>query len=172
MKKLLALIGVFALGVVVGVAVGARFGLWEFKLGEAQYKASILATEIQALRAGKVEPIISGMEITLNSELAMHGRYMESPFWWLWPELKSEDEKAIRRAVAYRQAHPFPGVDHTKAENWAPGVDMNSEIVKAVIEGQRIEEHYLRKVLEHYGGMAHNNSLQPTPKSGAAERER
>lgn len=172
MKKLLAFVGVFALGIAVGLPIGARFGLWEFKLAEAQYKASILASQIQALRAGKVQPIISGMEITLNSELAMHGRYMESSFWWLWPELQSEDETSIRRAVAYRNANPYRGVDHTKAENWAPGVDMNSGLAKAVIEGQRIEEHYLRKVLDHYGGMAHNSSLQPTPKSGAAERGR
>lgn len=172
MKKLLAFVGVFALGIAIGAAVGARLGLWEFKLAEAQHRAAILASQIQALKAGKVEPIISGMEIILDSELAMHGRYMESSFQWLWPELRSEDDELIRRAVAYRLANPRRSVDHTKADNWAPGVDMNSELVKAVIEGQRIEEHYLRKVLEHYRGMAHNSSLQPTPKSGAAERGR
>ncbi|HYQ94660.1 MAG TPA: hypothetical protein VEP70_07515 [Burkholderiales bacterium] len=172
MKKALAFLAVFLLGVAVGFPIGARVGLWEFMLGEAQYKASILSTQIKSIKAGKTEPIVVGMEISLNAELAKHGQHMESHFSWLWPGLKSGDDKPIRRAVAYRLANPYEGPDHTKPEAWNPGIDMDSDFVKQVIEGQRTEERYLRKVLEHYGGMAPNSSLQPTPRVGAAERGR
>jgi hypothetical protein len=151
MKRALALIAVFVLGLIIGFPIGARVGLWQFMLADAQYKASILSTEIKSLRAGKPEPIIVGMEISLNAELSKHGQYMESHFSWLWPELKSEDDKPIRRAVAYRLANPYQGPDHTKPESWNPDVDMNSEFVKEVIEGQKIQKHYIRKVLDHYG---------------------
>ena len=123
-------------------------------------------------KAGKTEPIIVGMEISLNGELSKHGQYMESHFSWLWPELKSKDDQPIRRAVAYRLANPYTGPDLSKAESWKPGIDMQDDFVKQVIEGQKIEGHYLDKVLKYYGDMAHNSSLQPTPKAGAAERER
>jgi hypothetical protein len=172
MKKALAFLVVFIVGVALGFPIGARVGLWEFMLADAQYKASILSTQINSLKAGNPEPIIGGMEISLNGELAKHGQYMESNLWWLWPELKPKDDQPIRRAVAYRLSNPYQGPDHTRPENWNPGVDMDSEFVQQVIQGQRTEEHYLRKVLQHYGGMAHNTSLQPTPKPGAAERGR
>jgi hypothetical protein len=172
MKRLLIVLAVFLGGIAVGIPIGARVGLWEFMLADAQYKASILSTELGSIKAGKTEPVVLEMEISLNGELAKHGQYMESHLSWLWPELKAKDDKAIRRAVAYRLANPYQGPDHTKPENWNPGIDMESEFVRQVIEGQRIQEHYLHKVLEHYGDMTHNNSLQPTPKTGAAERGR
>jgi hypothetical protein len=172
MKKTLAFVAVSLLGLAVGFVVGAKVGVWEFLLADAQYKASILSTQLTSIKAGKTEPIIVGLEISLNGELARHGQYMESHFSWLWPELKSKDDLPIRRAVAYRLANPYQVVDHTKPENWNPGVDMQSDFVKDVIEGQRIQERYIHKVLEHYRGMAHNSSVQPTPKAGAADRGR
>ena len=172
MKKLALVVIVFVIGGAVGFVAGARVGVWEFMLANAQYQASILATQIKSIKAGKTEPIIAGMEISLNGELSKHGQYMESYFRWLWPELKSKDDQPIRRAVAYRLANPYPGPDLSKPEHWNPGIDMQDEFVKGVVERQRIEERYLDRVLKHYGDMAPNNSLQPTPKAGAAERER
>ncbi len=171
MKKLTVILSVLVVGVAIGFIAGARIGVWEFTLANAQYQASILATQIRSIKAGKTEPIIVGMEISLNGELSKHGQYMESHFSWLWPELKSKEDQPIRRAVAYRLANPYTGPDLSKAENWNPGIDMQDDFVKQVIEGQKIEGHYLDKVLKYYGDMAHNSSLQPTPKAGAAERE-
>jgi hypothetical protein len=172
MKKLAIVLIVFVVGLAVGFTVGARVGLWEFMLANAQYQASILATQIKSIKAGKTEPIVVGMEISLNGEISKHGQYMESYLWWLWPELKSKDDQPIRRAVAYRLANPYTGPDLSKPGNWNPGMDMQNEFVLGVIEGQKIEEHYLDKVLKHYGPTAHNSAQQPTPKAGAAERER
>jgi len=172
MKKLAIVLIVFVVGLAVGFTVGARVGLWEFMLANAQYQASILATQIKSIKAGKTEPIVVGMEISLNGEISKHGQYMESYFWWLWPELKSKDDQPIRRAVAYRLANPYTGPDLSKPENWKPGMDMQNEFVLGVIEGQKKQEHYLDKVLKHYGPVAHNSAQQPTPKAGAAESER
>ncbi len=164
MKKILVFVAAFVLGVAIGFPFGARVGAWQYLLADSQYKASILSTEIRALKSGRIEPIIAGKEISLNHELALHGQYMESRLSWLWPNLKSVDDSPIRRAVAYRLENPFSGPDHTKAENWNPGIDMNSDFVTRVIEGQRQEEHYMRKVLDHYGEKGRNTGLQ-TPKA-------
>src|SRR5690349_9712592 len=165
MKKALAFVIVFVLGMAVGFPIGARVGMWQFMLGDSQYKASILTAQITALKSGRLEPVITGMEIVLNSEIAMHGRYMESHFSWLWPELKSANDEPIRRAVAYRLANPYVGSDFTKPENWNPDVDMNSEFVRGVIDGQRIEEYYVRKVLDYYGDKARNDMPGSRPNS-------
>jgi hypothetical protein len=161
MKKSLTLLLVFLVGIVVGFPIGARIGGgWEFALAQGQYKASILSMQIAAIKAGKRDPVAL-MESSLNDELVKHGQYMESYLSWLWP---AEDDHAIRRAVAYRLANPYPyrqGSDYIK-----PGIDMQSAFVQREIEGQRIAENYLRKVLEHYGDMTPNRSLQTTPKAG------
>ena len=172
MKKLIIFLVVFLVGISAAFVAGTRVGVSEFLYADAQYKASILATQLKALRAGKTEPVIVGMEISLNGELANHGRYMETHLAWLWPELRPKDDQAIRNAVAYRMTNPYEGPDLSKPENWNPGIDMESPFVKDTIEGQRILQHYLQKVLKLYGGMAHNSSLQPTPQTGAADRGR
>jgi hypothetical protein len=171
MKKAFLFLAVFALGLAVGFPIGARIGAWQFLLADAQYKASILTTEIRSLKAGHIEPIIGGMEISLNRELAMHGEYIESSLSWLWPDLKSQDDSAIRRAVDYRLKNPFSRPDLAKPENWNPGVDMNSRFVSRVIEGQREQERYLRKVLDYYGDAARNSS-RPTSKAETVGRDR
>jgi hypothetical protein len=137
-------------------------------LADAKYKASILTTEIKAIKAGKTEPVVTGMEISLNAELAKHGQYMESYLWWLWPELRSGDDDSIRRAVSYRLANPFEGPDLAKPENWKPGINMQDSFVREVVEGQRNQREYMNKVLQRYGDMPHNSTVErDARKSGA-----
>jgi len=126
MKKTFIVFLAFAVGLAFGFPVGTRVGVSEYMLADAQHKASILSAQIEAIKAGKVEPILTGMETSLNAELAMHGQYMDSHLSWLWPELIPKDDSAIRRAVAYRLANPYQG---TESET---------------------QQRYLRKVLEHY----------------------
>lgn len=157
LPKAVLLIGVFMAGMVVGVPLGARIGLWEFALADAQHKAARLSYDLAAIKAGRTENLISGMEISLNSELSLHGQYMESRLWWLWPELQSDDDSHIRTAVAYRLANPYEGPDLAKPENWKPGLDMDGRFVREVVEGQRIQREYMHKVLQHYGDMSHGD---------------
>src|SRR5215831_13782517 len=157
MKKAFIVFLAFAVGLAFGFTVGTRVGVSEFMLADAQYKASILSAQLKAIKAGKVEPVLTAMEVSLNAELAMHGEYMESHLSWLWPELRSKDEGAIRRAVAYRLANPYQIPDLAIPENWKPGVDMESEFVQQIIENKRTQERYLRKVLEHYADLSTNS---------------
>jgi len=166
-RQVILIAVVFAAGVAVGAPIGARVGLWQFMLADAQYKASILSTEIKAIKAGRTEPVVTGMEISLNAELAKHGQYMESYFWWLWPELRSSDDAPIRTAVAYRLAYPYEGPDLAKPENWNPGIDMQDRFVREVVEGQRIQREYMHKVLQRYSDMPHNSTVRDARKSGA-----
>lgn len=164
MKKTVLVAALFLAGLAIGFGMGARVGTYQHGLADAQYKASILAFQLQALKAGKPEPALAGMEISLSGEIANHGRYMDSHLKWLWPEMMSEDDQPIRRAVAYRLANPYELPDHTKPENWRPGVDMESAFVKKIIEGQKEMNTYLEKVLKHHG--SHRSGLQkPAPGS-------
>src|SRR5215467_9231958 len=116
MKKVFIVFLAFTVGLAFGFPAGTRVGVSEFMLADAQYKASILSAQIKAIKSGKVEPVLAAMEISLNAELAMHGQYMDSHLSWLWPELRSKDDAAIRRAVAYRLANPYQGPDQRTQE--------------------------------------------------------
>ena len=157
------LIGVLVIVFVTGFLTGARVGMYQFLLADAQYKASILSAEIKRLKAGKVASIVEAMEINLDSELANHGRYMESHFTWLFPELIPKDDQAIRRAVAYRLSNPVAGPDLSKPESWNPGINMDDQFVRETIEGQMVLKRYLQKTLDAYGNDSHNPPLQGTP---------
>jgi hypothetical protein len=168
LKKVIVIAAVFATGLAVGVPIGARVGLWEFVLADAQYKASLLASDIKSIKAGDSERAVTAMEISLNAELAKHGQYLESHLWWLWPELRSGDDRPIRTAVSYRLASPYVGPDLEKPENWKSGIDMQHPFVREVVEGQRIQREYMRKVLQRYGEMPHNSTVdRDARKSGA-----
>jgi hypothetical protein len=39
---------------------------------------------------------------------------MDSRLAWLWPDLKSDDDAAIRDGVTYRLAHPYEGDEEMK----------------------------------------------------------
>jgi len=145
MKKLLLATAVFVLGAVVGVAAGVRMGVWEFVIADAQYKASILVSEIQQIKRGRAQSLVGVKEVELNGELARHGQYLESRLWWLLPELRSKDEAAIRRAVAYRLANPYQMPEIPRRDD---------DFSRQVAEGLQRQDEYLRKVLEHYRGVA------------------
>lgn len=140
MKRQLAFVAVFVLGVGMGVAVGARVGTWEFLLADAQYKASILVSEIQTIKRGRAESLLLTKELELDSELARHGEYLESRLWWILPELRTDDDASIRRAVAYRLANPYQ----------APVFPGDDEFSRQVAEGQRRINASVGKVLDRY----------------------
>lgn len=106
---------VFAIGVAAAFVAGARVGVNEFLYADAQYKAAILAWQLHHLRAGKTEGVIERMENSLDDELARHGLYLESHLRWLWPDMKDDDDNAIRDGVAYRLAHPHDADSETTA---------------------------------------------------------
>ena len=162
-KAIGLLVGVLVIVFAAGFLLGTRVGVHQFLISDAQYKASILSTEIKALKAGKLEPIIESMEINLDSELANHGRYMESNLSWLFPELIPKDDQAIRRAVAYRLENPYTGTDFSRSESWNPGIKMDDQFVRDIIEGQKLQKKFLRKTIEAYADKPHNPSLQGTP---------
>ena len=146
-----------------GFLLGTRVGVHQFLIADAQYKASILSTEVKLVKAGKLEPIIKSMEINLDSELANHGRYMESHLTWLFPELIPRDDQAIRRAVAYRLENPFTAIDFYKPESWNPEIKMDDQFVRDAIEIQKLQKRYLQRTIEAYGDKPHNPALQGTP---------
>lgn len=114
MKKAIIIAVVFALGLAGAFVLGARVGGNELLYADAQYKTAILAWQLHNLRSGKADAVIARMEASLDAELARHGKYLESRFAWLWPDLRADDESAIRDGVSYRLAHPHEADDSVK----------------------------------------------------------
>ena len=144
----------YIFGLVIVFFAGLKLGFYlapiEYLYRDAQYKSSILAFEIRALKSGKIDTIIESKEISLDGELANHGSYLKSNLSWLLPTIEGEDNKAISHAVKYRTENPYTGPDHSKPETWKPGVDMNNAFVKDVIRGQKEIEELKKMVLEKY----------------------
>jgi len=130
---------------------GARVGVEEFQLADAKYRASIRAFEIERLQRQDVETIESSMQIDLNFQLANHGRYLQSHWNWLWPELESATDSEIRRAVQFRIAHPFEEPDMSSPASWKAGASMTDPFILNVIEGQRENKALVASVLARYG---------------------
>lgn len=135
---------------VAGFYSGARVGAHEFLLANSQYEASVLAYQLQALRAGNVETIIETKEIELDGKLAQHGRFLEGYFRWLWSSYFPSDTRSIRSAVRYRVDKPFDGPDFTNPDSWNPGIKMDEPFVQETIEGQEMLNHYKEKVINLY----------------------
>ena len=163
-RKVIALaVGILLFVFLAAFLLGTRVGVSQFLLSDARYRASILSGELKLIKAGKVHVIADAKEIELDGELANHGRYMESHFAWLFPELIPKDDQAIRRAVAYRLENPYEPVDFSDPKSLKPGVNMEDKFVRDLIEGQRLQKQYAQKTIDAYGDKSHNPALQGTP---------
>ena len=114
MKKAIVIAVVLVLGLAGAFVLGARVGGNELLYADAQYKTAILAWQLHNLRSGKADAVIARMEASLDAELARHGKHLESRLAWLWPDLRADDESAIRDGVSYRLAHPREADDSVK----------------------------------------------------------
>src|SRR5690242_18867690 len=89
-RGLLIWIGVsagLALSFAVGVRVGVVVGLEQFVNMDASAKASVLTSELRALRAGNVEKIIEMEEIEVDGNVVHAIEFQRSGLPWLfWPE--------------------------------------------------------------------------------------
>jgi hypothetical protein len=106
----LAVITAFSVGVYAGIILGVD----QFQKRDSSAKASVLTTELRALRAGDVEKIIRIKEIELDGSVVSALAFQESGMPWLfWPYAHSLDhEYSLKRVAQYRRQHPpvVPGL--------------------------------------------------------------
>lgn len=100
----LALIAAFGAGLYAGVILGVD----QFHKRDSSAKASVLTTELRALRAGDVEKIIRLKEIELDGSVVSALAFQEAGMPWLfWPYAHSLDhDYSLRRVAKYRKEHP------------------------------------------------------------------
>lgn len=67
MKNAILLSVTLLIGLSIGFVVGARVGTYEYLLADGQYKVSVLAHQLRALKAGKLDFVITDMEISSNA---------------------------------------------------------------------------------------------------------
>ena len=92
----------------VGLYAGVIFGADQFQKRDSSAKASVLTTELRALRAGDVEKIIRIKEIELDGSVVNALAFEESGMPWLfWPYARSLDnDYSLKRVAQYRREHP------------------------------------------------------------------
>jgi hypothetical protein len=100
----LALILAFGGGLYVGVIVG----LDQFHKLESSAKASVLTSELRALRAGDIEKIIQMKEVEVDGSVVSALAFQESGMPWLfWPYMHSWDHtQSLKRVAQYRKQYP------------------------------------------------------------------
>ena len=141
-KSLAALLAVVASG--ASFLLGARVGVTAFSQADAQYRASIAAGQLRLIEAQHLDELKQMKELELNARLADHGRYLESHFKWLWPDLASQDDEAITSAARYRATHPFEEPDLSK------GADLSDPFIQGVVAGQKENRVLIEKVVSSY----------------------
>ncbi len=159
MKTHAAYLILLALSAGAAFTLGTRVGVGQFQLADAQYQASVAAYELRWLAAGNTEPLRTAREIHLNAGLAAHGRYLESRMKWLWPGLRSDDERAIRNAVNYSLANHYE--EHYLSVGWSED-DEHAEFRRQLAAQQRESQQYMQRVLALYAEERHNPSVEPT----------
>jgi len=114
--------------------IGSRVGAYQTMIGDAQNKALLDVYALKRLKKGSIEPLITEKEISLNGQIALHGRWVESNFKWLFPEFATQNSTNIQEAVRYRLENPYTMPD------------LGPEMVEEQNEFQK----YLNGVLKQY----------------------
>jgi len=109
-RKFVLAAAALGLTFVVGFGAGAHVGLREFVLMEGSVKASLLASELRALRGGATEKIIGAKEVQLDSEVVNALRFREHGHSWIfWPHgERYEHDRYLRNVARYRLEHAAP----------------------------------------------------------------
>jgi len=91
---------------------GAHVGFYQWWLLDSSVRATMLAGELRALRAGNSDKLIPMKEIELDTAIVDAFRFQESGQSWIfWPMAKSFEHARYLRSVAeYRKQHPSPGM--------------------------------------------------------------
>ena len=140
-------------GFLAGTYFGFRQAPNEFLYWDSQYRASLLAYELNRLKAGKIQAIKDIKEIELDGQLALFGRHLDSEYFWILElalPIPSSDEIAIRSASTYRKKNPHVGPDMSDLRGWKAGIDMTDPFVLQVIEGQKESRKFIQTVVEKY----------------------
>jgi hypothetical protein len=93
----------FAAGVRTGVPLGAE----QFALMDSAARASVLTSELRALRAGKVETIIEAKEIEVDGSVVHAIEFQKSGMPWLfWPDDKGWNHaRSLGYVAEYRKQY-------------------------------------------------------------------
>jgi hypothetical protein len=92
-----------------GYLLGVSQGLEQFFLRESSVKASLLAYELEALRAGNIASYINSKEIELDGEVVRFAQFRREGRPWvlrLQAGYERDHTKYMEHVAAYRKLHP------------------------------------------------------------------
>jgi len=100
----LAFAGSFGAGLLTGATVGAE----QFLKMDSSARASVLTSELQALRAGNIDQIIEAKEIEVDGNVVNAIEFQKSGMPWLfWPNDGSWNHaRSLGYVAQYRRQHP------------------------------------------------------------------
>lgn len=110
-RKYLVWIGIaigFALSFVAGLRIGVTVGVDQFLKMDSSAKASVLTSELRALRAGNVDKIIETKEIEVDGNVVSALEFQESGMPWLfWPNDRAWNHvRSLGYVAQYRRQYP------------------------------------------------------------------
>lgn len=111
MKQRLIVIGSIVLSIVLlasAFVAGVRVGATESDLLQSTVRATLLVSELRALRAAKTDRLVRAKELELDGEVLKYHRFLESGHpWLLLPESATfEHERYLRQVALYRKEFP------------------------------------------------------------------
>ena len=97
-----------AVSFAAGLRTGATVGAEEFAKMDSSAKASVLTSELQALRAGNVSKIIEVKEIEVDGNVVKAIEFQKSGMPWLfWPNDGAWNHaRSLGYVAQYRKQHP------------------------------------------------------------------
>jgi hypothetical protein len=96
------------LSFVAGLRLGVAVGVDQFLKMDSSARASVLTSELRALRAGKVERIIKAKEIEVDGNVVSALEFQKSGMPWLfWPNDQGWNHaRSLGYVAQYRREYP------------------------------------------------------------------
>ena len=151
-----------AIAVILACCLSAAFGYWfgvrqVWSLGVAADflpRGSVAAYQLQLLRSGKPDNVITGLEGDVDSGLIWAYEVLNHPMRELWKplwgfEVYPEYEKYVVRMAGYRKLHPSP-FKPDAFDIVPPGKEEHRDFYKGLAKGARENKAKVDAMVERY----------------------
>ena len=144
--KLVLAVVVLGATFAAGFRFGVHVGLHEFTLVEGSVKASLLASELRALRGGATGKVIGAKEVQLDGEVVNAFRFRETGRSWVfWPYADTyEHDRYLRNVASYRLEYPSPAPELEFGGDASHKADMRNYTDEVAKRTRELTENYGR----------------------------
>lgn len=128
----------------MGFFSGVRVGITQYILSEGAPRAVMLTAQLDRLRRGKTEDAIELMEGSLDSEVLLHGHFMNHGHPWIMYPLRTTDsyDNFMQKVAQYRKKYPRAKSDPGKGNPKYDEVRVVQDEVRSAV--QQVLDRYAK----------------------------